>query len=86
MAVFHIYALYPILSHEALVRIGVFFFLNGVATVSEAAIWGHKKHWLKTTLAWIFETTLASWAASGMNIPNGLSRILWREICDSTNY
>lgn len=44
MAIFHIYALSPILDREALVRIGVFFMLNGVATVSEAAFWGHKKH------------------------------------------
>jgi hypothetical protein len=83
MAVFHVYALLPILNNQALARIGVFFFLNGIATVAEAAIWGHKKHWTKATLAWIFETLLASWTASGMNIPNGLSKIPWREICDA---
>lgn len=44
MAAFHIYALSPILNREGLTRIGVFFMLNGVATVSEGAIWGHKKH------------------------------------------
>jgi hypothetical protein len=44
MAAFHMYALSPILNREGLTRIGVFFMLNGVATVSEAAIWGHKKH------------------------------------------
>jgi len=86
MAIFHMYALYPILNREALIRIGVFFMLNGVATVTEAAIWGHKKHWLKTTLAWIFETILASWAANGLNIPNGLSRIPWKELCDTPRY
>ncbi|CZR50772.1 uncharacterized protein PAC_00646 [Phialocephala subalpina] len=83
MGLFHIYALYPILDHEALIRIGTFFFLNGIATVSEAAIWGHKKHWIKAGLAWIFQTSLATWAAAGLNIPNGLSRIRWREICDA---
>jgi hypothetical protein len=81
MAIFHVYALLPILNHEALIRIAVFFFLNGVATVTEAAIWGHKKHWMKTILAWIFETTVASWTANGMNIPNGLSKIPWRDMC-----
>lgn len=86
MAIFHIYALYPILNREALMRIGVFFMLNGVATVSEAAIWGHKRHWLKAAMAWLCETILASWAASGLNIPNGLSRIPWRELCDTPSY
>lgn len=86
MAVFHIYALYPILYREGLFRIGAFFFLNGIATVSEAAIWGHKKHWLKTALAWIFQTSMASWTAAGLNIPNGLSRIRWSEVCDAPIY
>jgi hypothetical protein len=85
MAIFHIYALWPILNYEALTRIGVFFMLNGVATVSEAAVWGRNKHWLKTALAWICETLLASWAASGLNIPKGLSRIPWRALCDVPN-
>jgi hypothetical protein len=86
MAAFHIYALYPILEREALIRVGVFFFLNGVGTVSEAAIWGHKKHWMKTMLAWAFQTALASWTAAGLNIPNGLSRIRWSEVCDAPRY
>ena len=81
MAAFHVYALLPILNDEALVRIGAFFFLNGLATVAEAAVWGHKKHWAKTLLAWVFETSVASWTASGMNFPNGLSKIPWRDIC-----
>ncbi|KAN0122281.1 hypothetical protein V8E51_000607 [Hyaloscypha variabilis] len=86
MAIFHMYALSPILSREGLIRIGAFFMLNGVATVSEAALWGHKKHWLKAALAWTCETILASWTASGLNIPNGLSRIPWRELCDAPSY
>jgi len=43
MALFHIYALQPILSKEALTRVGIFFFVNGVATVAEGAVWGKKK-------------------------------------------
>lgn len=86
MAVFHMYALYPILDREELYRIGIFFFLNGVATVSEAAIWGQRKHWLRATLAWVFQTTMASWTAAGVNIPNGLSRIRWSEVCDAPRY
>src|SRR6202012_3266327 len=40
MAMFHIYGLMPILNREALFRVGVFFFVNGIATVSEASVWG----------------------------------------------
>lgn len=83
MAIFHMFALQPILSKTALIRVGVFFFLNGVATVSEAAVWGKKKHWLKTVVAWIFETSMASWTANGMEFPNGLSKIPWREVCNA---
>lgn len=83
MAIFHIYALAPILTKESLIRVGFFFFINGVATVCEAAVWGKKRHWLKAVLAWAFETTVATWTASGVNFPNGLSKIPWREICDS---
>lgn len=82
MGVFHAYALSPILTHEALFRIGIFFILNGVGTVVEAMIWGRRKHWMKTVLAWSFETTLASWTASGMNIPSGVSKIPWRQVCN----
>ncbi|KAH8602781.1 hypothetical protein B0O99DRAFT_604297 [Bisporella sp. PMI_857] len=82
MAIFHVYALSPLLNKECLNRIGVFFLLNGVATISEAAFWGHRKHWLKTTMAWMFETSIATWVANGLNFPNGLSKIPWREICD----
>lgn len=86
MAVFHVYALSPILTNQALQRIGLFFFLNGIATVSEAMVWGHKKHWMKAILAWGFETALASWTASGINIPNGLSTINWGAACSSGKY
>ncbi|KAF4635186.1 hypothetical protein G7Y89_g2916 [Cudoniella acicularis] len=71
MALFHMYALSPILDEKALIRIGAFFLLNGIATVSEAMVWGKEKYVMKTVIAWVFETALASWTASGMNIPNG---------------
>ncbi|KAK2628266.1 hypothetical protein QTJ16_002912 [Diplocarpon rosae] len=70
LAVFHIYVLSPILNIGALVRIGAFFMLNGIATVSEAAIWGQKKHWAKTLMAWFFELAVASWAAGGLDLSN----------------
>jgi len=83
MALFHIYALQPILGREGLTRIGVFFVLNGVATVIEAAVWGKKRHWLRTVLGWAFETSISTWTASGIDFPNGLSKIPWREICNT---
>jgi hypothetical protein len=82
MALFHVYALRPMLHKEALIRVGLFFLLNGIATVIEAMIWGKKRHWLKTILAWVFETGIATWVASGLNVPNGLSRIPWKQMCD----
>jgi hypothetical protein len=81
MAIFHIYALSPILPRDSLVRIGLFFFINGIATCTEAAIWGRKRHWLKAVLAWSFEIVLATWTAEAARIPNGLSRIPWRSMC-----
>jgi hypothetical protein len=63
MAVFHIYALAPILPQESLFRIGIFFVINGVATVAETAVWGKRHHWLKTVLAWTFEIVIATWTA-----------------------
>ncbi|KAG9238663.1 hypothetical protein BJ875DRAFT_480163 [Amylocarpus encephaloides] len=83
MAAFHVYALSPILSTKAVTRIGLFFVLNGVGTVAEAMVWGHKKHSTKAVLAWVFETSLATWTAREINIPNGLSKIPWREVCRS---
>lgn len=81
MAIFHIYALAPIMSRDGLRRIGIFFLLNGVGTCTEALIWGKKKHWVKAVLAWGFETALATWTAAGAGIPNGLSHIPWRDVC-----
>jgi hypothetical protein len=83
MAIFHVYALSPTMDTAGLQRIGMFFFLNGIATTSEALVWGQRKHWLKAVLAWVFEITLASWTAEAARIPNGLSRIHWKELCDA---
>lgn len=83
MAIFHVFALAPILKAKALERIGLFFVVNGVATVAEAKIWGRKKHWARVILAWAFEITIATWTAHGVPIPNGLSKIRWRGICDA---
>jgi hypothetical protein len=83
MAVFHMYALQPIIDRDALIRIGLFFLINGIATVAEAAVWGKKRHWLKAVLAWIFETSISTWTAKGINFPNGLSKIPWREMCNA---
>ena len=83
MAVFHVYALTPIMDTAGLQRIGIFSFLNGIAMATEALVWGHRKHWLKMALAWAFEVAIASWTAEAAGIPNGLSRIPRRELCDA---
>jgi len=81
MAIFHMYAMTPILPRDSLERIGWFFFLNGVGTVVEAAIWGRRKHVVKTVLAWLFETCVATWAAQGARIPHGLDKLPWEGMC-----
>ncbi|KAI9825261.1 MAG: hypothetical protein M1832_001295 [Thelocarpon impressellum] len=81
MAAFHVYALEPLLPRRSTVRIGLFFLLNGVGTVVEGAIWGRRRHWAKTALAWVFEIWLASWTAEVAHIPKGLGKIAWHEIC-----
>ena len=81
MAIFHMYALAPILPKSSLIRIGQFFLLNGIGTVVEAMIWGKRSHWVKRVLAWTFETILATWTAQAAHIPNGLSKIPWRDMC-----
>ncbi|MCJ1352311.1 MAG: hypothetical protein MMC33_002295 [Icmadophila ericetorum] len=83
MGLFHMYVLAPILPMSSVLRIGAFFLLNGVGTVVEAMVWGKKRHWLKTVLAWTFETALATWTAEAAYIPNGLSKIPWKDMCGS---
>ncbi|KAI9848955.1 MAG: hypothetical protein M1837_005844 [Sclerophora amabilis] len=81
MAIFHIYALQPILPRSSLRRIGLFFLYNGIATVGEAAVWGRKKHWTKTLIAWTFETCLAAWTVQAAYIPRGLDNVPWKDFC-----
>lgn len=81
MAIFHVYSLSPMLSHRALKRVGLFFIVNGIGTVAEAVVWKHKKHWLRALLAWAFELSVASWTAAAVDIPQGLWRIDWRDMC-----
>jgi Membrane bound O-acyl transferase family len=81
MAIFHVAVLIPLLPIDGLLRVGLFFLLNGVGTVVEAAIWGKRKHWLKAMMAWTFEVLLATWTAQTAQIPNGFSQIPWWDIC-----
>jgi hypothetical protein len=81
MAVFHVYCLSPLLDSEGLKRIGAFFCLNGIATVFEGMIWGHKRHWVRATLAWFFEVSIATWTAQAASIPNGITKIPWADMC-----
>lgn len=82
MAVFHVYALAPMLTDKALFRIGMFFVLNGFATVGEAMVWGRRNSWVKTGLAWITEMSLAAWTAGALGIPRGVHGIRWGELCE----
>ncbi|TGO91519.1 hypothetical protein BPOR_0025g00130 [Botrytis porri] len=82
MAAFHVYALAPMLTDKALFRIGMFFVLNGFATVGEAMVWGRKDNWVKTGLAWVTEMSLAAWTADALGIPRGVHGIKWRDICE----
>jgi hypothetical protein len=82
MGFFHVYGLSPLLPMDALIRVSVFFVLNGVGTVIEKAIWGRRKHWGKTLLAWVFELAIASWTVEGLSVPNGLRNIAWSNVCD----
>lgn len=82
MAIFHVYALSPILSYPELQRIGLFFIINGLGTVVEAMVWQHKKHWLRALMAWVFELSVSSWTAAGVGIPQGLGRIPLRDMCE----
>ena len=70
------------ISAGGLKRIGMFFVLNGLATIFEEMIWGHKQHWVKAVLAWSFEISVSTWTAEAVKIPNGLSKIPWQEMCD----
>lgn len=85
MGIFHVYALTPLLHYGGLVRVTIFFLLNGVGTVVEGAIWGRRTHWAKTLLAWLFELMLASWTVEGMRVPKGLNSIQWRDLCVPRN-
>jgi hypothetical protein len=81
MGAFHVFAMQPLLPGVSLARIGLFFVINGIATVCEVAIWGHRKSWLRVGIAWLFETALATWAMETVYIPRGLTQIPWRNIC-----
>ncbi|CAD6445706.1 a59f2995-1bf8-4302-a529-516135086104 [Sclerotinia trifoliorum] len=82
MAAFHVYCLAPMLTEKALFRVGMFFILNGFATVGETVVWGRKESWMKTVLAWMTEMGLAAWTASALGIPRGINGIRWAELCE----
>ncbi|ESZ99516.1 hypothetical protein SBOR_0081 [Sclerotinia borealis F-4128] len=75
MALFHVYALKPMVTDKALFRIGMFFVLNGFATVGETMVWGRRDGWVKMGLAWLTEMSLAGWTAAALGIPRGVHGI-----------
>ncbi|KAF3910007.1 hypothetical protein AA313_de0202320 [Arthrobotrys entomopaga] len=64
MGIFHGYTGWSVMRDiaEGWTKVIGFFMINGIATVFEDLIWGRKKSWLRTALAWVFEIALASWA------------------------
>ncbi len=83
MGIFHVVSLSPLLSPVGLQRIMWFFILNGVGTIAEVLVWGRKRNWMRASLAWAFETALASWTAEKCGIPRGFHGIKWGELCGS---
>ncbi|ORY09427.1 hypothetical protein BCR34DRAFT_487338 [Clohesyomyces aquaticus] len=81
MAAFHVYALAPLLSDEGRRRIAVFFVANGIATVTETAVWGKKRHWARALLGWGFELALASWTVQAVEVAEGVLGNDWRGLC-----
>ncbi|KAF2739274.1 hypothetical protein EJ04DRAFT_508978 [Polyplosphaeria fusca] len=81
MAIFHVYALQPMLTEEGEWRIGMFFILNGVFTVIEVAIWGKKRHWFRAVMAWAIELSLSSWAVAAVDVADGVLEADWKDLC-----
>lgn len=83
MGLFHVVGLLPVLSTEGLKRIIWFFILNGVGTTAEVLVWGKKRNWMRASLAWAFQTVVATWAAETAGLPRGLHGVKWGELCNS---
>jgi hypothetical protein len=81
MAVFHVYAMEPMLTSEGVWRIGLFFVLNGILTVVEVAVWGKKRHWLRAVMAWAFELSFAAWVVAAIDVSDGVLEADWKDLC-----
>ena len=71
MAVFHVYALALVLLQEMMMRVGLFFVLNGAGLVAAIAVWGRKTGWGRTGATWGFEVGLAGWVVRGVGFQMG---------------
>lgn len=54
--------------------------MHGLAAVVEYAVWGHKEHWVKATIAWAFALGTATWTAIGFESPHD-PNMTWCKIC-----
>ncbi|KAK5151727.1 hypothetical protein BJ546DRAFT_227031 [Cryomyces antarcticus] len=81
MAAFHVHGLAPLVSNDGLWRIWWFFLANGALVVLETAVWGKKKHWVRTLVAWGVEGVMASWCIRGLRIPQGVGHVTWGDVC-----
>ncbi|KAF2270650.1 hypothetical protein CC78DRAFT_411118, partial [Lojkania enalia] len=81
MAVFHMYALEPLLNDEGRRKIGWFFVVNGIFTVAEVAVWGRKRHWARTVVAWCIELAISTWTIRAVPIADGVLGADWKGLC-----
>ena len=81
LQVYHAWALYPLVSPEGRIRLFLFFFLNGIATVIDYAIWRNGNSYLRTFISWVICTVLATWTVAECNVPNGILAIPWNNLC-----
>jgi len=81
MALFHVWALSPYVEPVGLSRVAVFFMANGAGSVADYWVWERQNTWTRVVVNWAFEIFLAQYTVAKFDIPDGLLRIDYRNIC-----